>query len=122
MYNEIKRLNKDDPVIGNADARVSYSSDIWGWYSDGELILVWGLAPLSQMSDTAYVWSILKSPIPNIRVFLRGARLIMAEMLDLYPRIYGFTDCHTALVRHLGATLADREDSEGEYYFEINHG
>src|SRR5215469_14507167 len=119
MRDEIRRLDIDDPQVGHPDARVRYSSDIWGWFVDGRLIMVWGVIPDTRLSDSAYLWSMFHTTVPSRRLFFLRAREVIATLREHFSRLYGFTDPGWVLMRHLGETLADRPAPGDRYYFEI---
>ncbi len=114
MTAEIRKINRDDPLLAPYQSEsVEQSQDIWAGFWNGELALIWGLIPVSLLSDKAYIWSV-GTPILRrcAKTLLRLSRLWLKEIAQEYPELLGLCDQKTAWVKHLGAEF---EQTKGEY-------
>lgn len=108
MTAEIRKLDHDDPLL--TDLRcdmVQASTKIWAGYWNGELAIIWGIAPTSLLSDTAFIWSRATPVIRQCpKTLLHVTRQWVHEMGEEYPNLIGVTDRKTVFIEHLDAEFA----------------
>ena len=81
-----------DGKIAIADF-VRYSLHSWAGFVDERFACMWGLVPLTLLSDSAYLWLIVNELIDDHKfVFIRHSQIEMAKMLEIYPTIVGHCD------------------------------
>lgn len=62
----------------------------WVGYANGEVACMWGLAPPSVMSDSAYLWLYSTDLVNDYKfMFVRWSQRAIEEMLKLYPTLHG---------------------------------
>ena len=105
MTATIERVSHDDPVlVPYLNDVISSSRDVWVGRLDGEVVLVWGLIPQSLLSETAYIWSLALPGIKKCpRAMLTLSKAWVAERLEEFTTLTGFTECKTSWLKHLGA-------------------
>jgi hypothetical protein len=65
----------------------------WIGFIDGEFVCVYGLCPPTLASDGAYLWlHVTPKLVGQEFTFIRQSQIVVREMLDVYPRIYGRCD------------------------------
>lgn len=91
----------------NLDAARLSAEIIVGMYGDKPMCFI-GFAPVTMLSDQAYVWMLLtaeghKHPL----LFARHAESFLRRALDKYARIFGhcFTTKSAVWLRYLGANF-----------------
>lgn len=97
---------------------VRASSHAWAWVVDGEPVALFGVVPRSVLGGVGTAWLLTTDAIRHdLRTFWLGSRIMLAELLRLYPRIEGFVDARftssvTWLTR-LGFQLEAPHDHHG---------
>lgn len=72
------------------DACTSFASHLWIGYIRGEPVCAWGLVPPTFLSDRAYLWLYSTDAVEEFKfLFVRHSQLIMEQMKQIYPEIYG---------------------------------
>lgn len=71
---------------------LNFSQHLWVGIVDGALACAWGLVPPTLLSDSAHLW-LYTTPAVDAHRFLlvRKSQLVVQGMLQLYPRITGYT-------------------------------
>jgi hypothetical protein len=110
MKVEVRRIAGDSPILdGILDESLQSlrrSELIWAGYADGELVVVWGLVPLSLLSDRAYLWSHTTKSVQSCKkTFVKLSRLAVAQALEAYPILFGICAGSTSWLRYLGAEI-----------------
>lgn len=100
-----------------AKSTVSYVGRI-----TGKIACVWGLIPPTLLSDNAFLWMISTDTVDEHQFsFVRHSQIVIKELLEIYPTIYGMTtiDEERTLrwLKWLGATFSPGPDKE--IYFSI---
>lgn len=94
---------------------VQSSSHAWAWLGDdGRVIAMFGVAPVSILSDTAIVWLLGSPSVDRHAVtFMRICRAYLDYISPTYPRLINYVDARyvraVAWLRRLGFEVADAE-------------
>lgn len=104
------------------DVCTAMASNLWVGYIAGRPVCAWGLVPPTLLSDVAYLWLYSTPEVEAHKfTFVRKSQLVVEEMLELYPVIYGVTkvgeDRSMRWLRWLGAVFS--EPARGFYPFTI---
>lgn len=116
MRSEVRELTKDDPLLAEFVDVPAFKATtrVWAGFWDGELAAIWGIAPNSAISDTAFIWSIGYPPLAKCRrQLLLVARFWLKAMSDEFTDLVGVCDKSTALVKHLGGVFGNKS---GDFY------
>lgn len=72
------------------DACTSFASHLWVGYIRDAPVCAWGLVPPTFLSDRAYLWLYSTDAVDEFKfLFVRHSQLIMEQMKQIYPEIYG---------------------------------
>ena len=90
------------------------SATVWRGTINGMVAAVWGLAPTSLLSGSAYLWLYTTPVVDDHKfIFARYSQLFMEQMLDVYPEIRGHVvageDRSVRWLKWLGATFGEPE-------------
>jgi len=91
------------------------STTAWIGRIDGNIVCLWGLIPPSYLSDEAYLWLNVTEEVARHRfLFVRYSQLEVEKMLEIYPRIVGYTEMANWRARRwlhwLGAVFGEPQD------------
>ncbi len=94
---------------------VVMSSIVWTGFVNEEPACMWGLAPPTLLSDSAYLWLITTELVKDHQFpFVRHSQIEMEKMLQAYPLIVGHCDLrHPNSVRWLKWLGAVFDTSQG---------
>lgn len=73
---------------------INWTTEVWAGWIDHKFIAAWGLAPMTMLTDRAYLWLWAQPNIPHQLTFIRYSKRMVEHMLEHYPVIYGLTDPH----------------------------
>ena len=105
MTAEIRKVEVGDPLLIGYPIEPN-SSEIWAGFWQSELAAIWGIVPVSLLSDTAFIWSIGTPVLRQCpKTFLRVTREWIRTVQQEYPILMGCCDHKTTLVKHLGAVF-----------------
>ncbi|TBL60734.1 hypothetical protein [Hafnia alvei] len=69
------------------------STRAWAGIADGHVINIFGVAPASLLGGKGIPWMVGSTHIDqHKRVFLKCSRIVLADMLDLYPHLENYVD------------------------------
>lgn len=92
-----------DNILRSVKLAIGASEDCWVAESDGELFSIWGIAPVSLLSDEAAPW-MLGTPLiyRHARLLTRTARDYCRDALGRYQLLANYVDArNTASIRWL---------------------
>ena len=101
----IEKVTKDDPMLAFYwVAAMDRSTAIWVGRLNGEIALIWGIAPRSVISSTAFVWSVSAPPIRHCaKSMLKFSRAWLKEISAEFDELVGLCEFDTVWLKHLGA-------------------
>jgi len=74
------------------EACTSQASSVWVGYNNDNPVCAWGLVPPTLLSDSAYLWLYSTPEVEECKfLFIRHSQIVMEEMTELYPHIWGVT-------------------------------
>ena len=82
---------------------LTISSRAWTVFFEGEVAAMWGVAPLTLMSDTGAPWLLSSAAVDRHPVtFLRHSRALVGDMQDGYAVLRNYVDArYTKCIRWL---------------------
>ncbi len=87
---EMKGGVLDDNDLRALESCTAYASHLWAGYIRGRPVCAWGLVPPTLLSDRAYLWLYAAPAVEEFKfLFVRHSQMIMEEMREIYPVIYG---------------------------------
>lgn len=95
------RANADPlAIIRN---NLAHSTHAWAWVIDGVPACMFGAVPKSITGGVAIVWFLSTDLVrADLRTFLKGSRMVVGHLLQVYPRLEGVVDARfTESVRWL---------------------
>lgn len=122
MRAEVRELDRDDPLLGGFRDCHTYKATtrFWAGFWDGELAAIWGIAPNSAVSDTAFIWSVGYPVLAKCRrMLLIVTRSWLRAMAQDFTTLVGTCDDTTALVKHMGATFGEAKDGFRNFVIKV---
>lgn len=79
-----------DADLKALEACTSFASHLWIGYIRDRPVCAWGLVPPTILADRAYLWLYHTEAVEEFKfIFVRRSQLVMEQMRELYPVIYG---------------------------------
>lgn len=106
---EVQAWSSDPPEVA-LEHSIAHSSEAWAGLADGELVCLFGVAPLTLVGVTGVPWLAASAAIARHRTaFLRRNRAMIDRWQEQYPVLRNFVDARNAVsirwLRWLGFTL-----------------
>jgi len=90
---EIAAMGRSDPLRA-VNTSLKMSKKAWTAILDDEPILMFGVAPISELTGLGSPWLLSTDGITKVkRQFIRECRFYVDELLDCYPRLANKVDC-----------------------------
>lgn len=89
---EIEASSGSDHLAAIKNA-IALSDQVWTAEVDGEIACMFGVGPLSFLSDSGIPWA-LGTPVidANARAYVRLSRMYIQQMLERYPHLFNAVD------------------------------
>jgi hypothetical protein len=95
---DVLKIVRRSPVCNNPEAVRTVtdwweaSDKVWAGMVDGEIACLWGLAPPTFLSTSAYLWLCTTNLVEEHKfLFIRYSQRYVEQMLEIYPEIIGHT-------------------------------
>lgn len=114
MSAEIKQVTYLDPLVLSIDPGNLIPREIWQTHIEqsklwvglwkSELVILWGIFPLSLLSEKAFIWSWATPKIKQCKKsFLRLSKKMLAYHFQEYTELFGYCVGSSIWLKHLGA-------------------